>query len=121
MTALRKALAALFLVFATVAFALTPGERVVLFSGIKPVWQCNLLAGTLCPGLTWSVPTTLRTLYDSTGKLTYGGNNLIAASNTWTTNWTKVTMNVTGGVSDPVGGNNANTLTATGSNSIILS
>lgn len=69
MTALRKALAALFLVFATVAFALTPGERIVLFSGIHPVWQANFLGASSLPaGLTFSRSTTA-TYFNSSGVL----------------------------------------------------
>lgn len=124
MLALRKALAALFLVFATVAFALTPGERVVLFSGIKPVWQANFLSPvlvasqTLPAGLTYtksgSIPATL---FDSTGKLTYQGNNLKTYSNTFTdASWTKgsTTISNANAVADPFGGTQASTITATG-------
>ena len=83
MLALRRLLVAFCVVLSGVAYALTPGERVVLFSGIKPVWQANFLSPvlvasqTLPSGLTYtksgSIPATL---FDSTGKLTYQGNNL---------------------------------------------
>ena len=75
MTALRKALAALFLVFATVAFALTPGERVVLFSSIRPVWTANFLGAMSLPsGLTFSRSSTA-TYFNSSGVLSTASND----------------------------------------------
>lgn len=119
MTALRKALAALFLVFATVAFALTPGERIVLFSGIHPVWQANFLTASSLPaGLTYtksgSIPATL---FDSAGKLTYQGNNLLAYSSGAYSNssgWNRLNVGapVDGAVTPPTGHASAATVTA---------
>ena len=59
--------------------------------------------------------------YDSTGKLTYAPNNLLVHSNDPTSAlWTKSALSVVGGVSDPDGGNNAFTLTATAASAYIL-
>lgn len=84
MLALRRLLVVLCVVLSGVAYALTPGERVVLFSAIKPVWTANflspaLVASQILPsGLTYtksgSIPATL---FDSTGKLTYQANNIL--------------------------------------------
>ena len=59
--------------------------------------------------------TGLATQFDSTGKLTYRPNNLLTYSNTFSNAaWTKTLATVASGVSDPFGGTNAWTLTATG-------
>jgi hypothetical protein len=60
----------------------------------------------------------LATCYDSTGKLTYKPNNLLTYSNTFAS-WNVIRTSFTTGVSDPDGGNNATTLTATGANGYI--
>ncbi len=56
-------------------------------------------------------------LYDSTGKLTYAPNNLLTYSNDFTNAvWTKISATITAGVTDPLGGTNASTVTATAAN-----
>lgn len=53
--------------------------------------------------------------FDSSGYLTYGPNNLLTQSNTFSNAaWTKSNITVASGVTDPLGGTNAFTLTATG-------
>lgn len=96
MTALRRAFAALFCLLAGVAFALTPNERVLLFAGIKPVWQANFLGATSLPsGLTYT-GASLATMFDSTGTLTYKPNNLYINSNSATN--TARTISTTAGI-----------------------
>ena len=94
-------------------------RQAILLSGtaVKPVWQANFLTASSLPaGLTYtksgSIPATL---FDSTGKLTYQGNNLLAYSNTFSTGWSysSVTVSNPNAVSDPFGGTNATTITAT--------
>jgi hypothetical protein len=78
------------------------------------------LTGTLDPRITFSRPS-LATMYDSTGKLVYAPNNLVLQSNTFTNaSWTKSNATLTFGVSDPDGGMNATTLTATSGNGEIF-
>ena len=122
MLVLRRLLVAFCVVLSGVSYALTPGERVVLFSGIRPVWQANFLSPvlvasqTLPAGLTYSKSGSIpATLFDSTGKLTYQGNNLLTYSNTFSTGWSfsSVTVSNPNAVSDPFGGTNATTITAT--------
>lgn len=57
------------------------------------------------------------TQFDSSGYLTYGPNNLLTYSNTFSNAaWTKASVTITSGVTDPLDGTNAFTLTATGAN-----
>lgn len=57
------------------------------------------------------------TMFDSAGKLTFAPNNLVTyGSAPANAAWTKTTMTPTTGVSDPDGGTNAFTLTATSNN-----
>jgi hypothetical protein len=64
--------------------------------------------------------TSLRTLTDAIGKLTYAPNNLLGYSNTFNNSaWTKNTTTVASGVLDPLGGTTAYTLTAAGVDSDI--
>lgn len=70
MTALRRFLVALCVLLSGVAYALTPGERILLFGKIKPIWQTNFLAGVLDPAITFS-RTGNATQFDATGKLTW--------------------------------------------------
>lgn len=58
--------------------------------------------------------TGLATQFDSTGKLTYRPNNLLTQSNTFNTGWSLGSVTLSSGVSDPIGGSNAWTATATG-------
>lgn len=63
--------------------------------------------------------TSLATMFDSTGKLTYAPNNLLRYSNTFSNAaWTKTSLSVSNAnaVDDPFGGTNATTITATGTN-----
>jgi hypothetical protein len=56
-------------------------------------------------------------MFDSTGKLTWAPNNLLLYSNDFTdAEWTKAGSTITPGISDPFGGTNASTLTATAGN-----
>ena len=58
--------------------------------------------------------TSLATMFDSTGKLTYAPNNLLLYSNTFNNaQWSLTSATLASGVSDPVGGANAWTITAT--------
>lgn len=53
--------------------------------------------------------------FDSSGYLTYGPNNLLTQSNTFSNAaWSTVTATVTSGVTDPLGGTSAFTVTANG-------
>lgn len=54
------------------------------------------------------------TQFDSSGYLTYGPNNLLTQSNTFNTGWSLGSVTLSSGVSDPIGGSNAWTATATG-------
>ena len=59
----------------------------------------------------------LAMMFDSTGKLTYAPNNLLTQSNNFASvSWTKDTATITSGVSDPLGGTNAFTVTANAAN-----
>lgn len=76
-------------------------------------------ATTLDSRITFSRPS-LATMYDSTGKLTYAPNNILLRSNEFNVGaWNNVTATLTSGVSDPLGGTNAWTMTAAGANSTI--
>ena len=58
--------------------------------------------------------------FDSSGYLTYGPNNLLTQSNTFSNAaWAKSTLTLTSGQTDPLGGTNATRLTATGATSFI--
>lgn len=90
------------------------------FSSTLPAWQTNFLGASSLPsGLTFS-STSLATMYDSTGTLTYRPNNLLTYSNTfsnpaWSPNnlVTPILQNAT----DPFGNSNsAWTLTDNNSN-----
>ena len=59
--------------------------------------------------------TSLATMFDSTGKLTYAPNNLLTYSNTFSdASWSKYNLSVASGAADPLGGTDAFTVTATG-------
>lgn len=100
------------------ASAAEVGSRRTLLSGgkIAPVWSCNFLTGVFCNGLTYTMSGSIpATLFDSTGKLTYSGNNLKTYSNTFTdASWTKgsSTISNANAVADPFGGTQASTITA---------
>ena len=128
MTPLRKALLTLAVVAALTStllattYALTPGQRAAVLGGApRPVQSWFASSGALPTGWTFAA-TSLATMYDATGKLTYRPNNVLTYSNTFSNAiWRagSYTMTVTAGVADPVGGSNASTLTAGGANSAI--
>lgn len=125
---LRATLALICIALGGVAFALSDAQKAVLFSGgIKPVWTANFLSPvlvasqTLPAGLTYtksgSIPATL---FDSTGKLTYQGNNLLTYSNTFTNGaWSpnNIVTPILQNATDPFGNaNSAWTLTDNNTN-----
>lgn len=60
--------------------------------------------------------TSLATMFDSTGKLTYVPNNLVTYSGDLThADWSKINLTVTSGISDPIGGTGAFTYLSTAS------
>lgn len=72
MKTLRNLLLVLTSLIATVAFALTPAERILLFGKINPVWQANFLTASSLPaGLTASGGAN-GTYFNSSGILTSG-------------------------------------------------
>lgn len=74
MRLLRSFLAFSALLYLTAALALTPGQRVVLFSGVKPLVSYDLTASNTLPaGISYSA-TSLRTVLDSNGFITYAPN-----------------------------------------------
>lgn len=107
---LRNALALVLLAFSTLAVALTPTERVLLFGKINPVVQWNFtsaLVGTLPSWLTYT-GATLATTFDSAGKLTYKGNQQVQYSATYSNAWwTKTNVTLTSGQTDSSGGTTA--------------
>ncbi len=68
----------------TPALALTPGQQLLLFSGITPAYQCNYTLGALCGGESYST-TSLHTVTDKTGAVTFASNNLLLNSATLST------------------------------------
>ena len=118
----RKLLALIFSLLA-IAPALA-GYMTLLGAGVGSIQPVASWVSTTDPtfpssSLTYSGPS-LSTMFDSTGKLTYRPNNLLTHSNTFSNAaWVKSTMTVTSGVTDPLGGTNAFTLTATGPTSYI--
>lgn len=118
----RKLLALIFSLLA-IAPALA-GYMTLLGAGVGSIQPVVSWVSTTDPtfpssSLTFS-RTSLATMFDSTGKLTYAPNNLLTYSNTFSNAaWVKSTMTVTSGVTDPLGGTNAFTLTATGPTSYI--
>jgi len=83
-----------------------------------PVVNWNFLQSQ---SLTSFSRTSNATMFDSTGKLTYAANNLLTNSNNFTNTLGTSLVNITPttGVSDPFGGTNATTLTATANNAEI--
>jgi len=106
------------------AFAVSQGvtnwnELGTFTAGNSPSLSLDFTTGSLDSLITFSRPS-LATMYDSTGKLTYAPNNLLTYSNTFNNAaWTNASnaFTLTTGVSDPFGGTNATTLTATASSS----
>ena len=94
--------------------------RVSGVSSVVASWNASTSTLALLAAITTHSRTSLATMFDSTGKLTYAPNNLLTYSNTFSNAaWAKNLVTVTGGVSDPVGGSNASTITATGVNAFI--
>ena len=114
----RKLLALIFTLLA-IAPALA-GYMTLLGAGVGSIAPVVSWVSTTDPtfpssSLTFS-RTSLATMFDSTGKLTYAPNNLLLQSNTFSNAaWTKqnVTLTNANAVSDPVGGTDATTVTAT--------
>lgn len=117
-------------IVSSAAGALTESQRMLLFSGGRTssslAAQGNFVQASydLNKASLDSIATFSRAgnamQFDSSGYLTYGPNNLLTQSNTFSdASWAKNLVTVTGGVSDPVGGSNASTITATGVNAFI--
>jgi len=89
---------------------------------IAPVALWNAATDAFPSAILSHSRTSLATMFDSTGKLTYAPNNLLTYSNTFSNAaWAKSNVTVSSGVSDPFGGTNAWTLTATaGSDTAVL-
>jgi len=94
-------------------------------AGVTPVaaWDASTSTLAQLTALASVSRPSLATMFDSTGKLTYGPNNLLTQSNTfsnaaWTANSNQVT--VTSGFTDPLGGSNAWRLQGTGNSWYLL-
>ena len=84
--------------------AVTPGQKAALFGGgYQAAYLCNYLNGAFCGGESYST-TSLRTVVDQTGVVTYAPNNLYIWTNdqttpfwtgTYNTNTTSTTTTVT--------------------------
>ena len=97
-----------------------PGRALIGGNQYAPTISQNFLSSPSLPSWLTYTGASLKTVQDSTGAITYGGNNLLKYSNTFSNAvWINVTTTVTSGVSDPFGGNNAYTLTANGTSSFI--
>lgn len=119
----RKLLALIFSLLA-IAPALA-GYMTLLGAGVGSIQPVASWVSTTDPtfpssSLTFS-RTSLATMFDSTGKLTYAPNNLLTYSNTFSNAvWNQnATVSIAGGVSDPVGGSAASTVTATANNAVL--
>ena len=104
-----------------------PTTQLWFNSGISPAAQGNFIQASYALNKTSldSVATFSRAgnamQFDSLGYLTYGPNNLLTQSNTFSNAaWTKATMTVAAGFTDPFGGSNATRLTATGATSYVV-
>jgi len=76
-------------------------------SGVVPVgsWDASTSTLALLAALVSHSRTSLATMFDSTGKLTYAPNNLLLQSNNFSNAvWTSLSTTITSGFSDPVGG-----------------
>ena len=119
----RIALALCGVIVATFALAQTPNENILrMHAGVHPTYFCNYTLGQFCGGEAYST-TSLRTVTDATGAITYAPNNLLTYSNTFSNAaWNKngaptITINYPS-VADPTGGYAANRLQGTSSNYI---
>ena len=87
-----------------------------LTGGVTPIglWDASTSTLAQLAALVSHSRTSLATMFDSTGKLTYAPNNLLLQSNTFSNAaWTKSNVTISSGVTDPLGGSAAFTLTAT--------
>jgi hypothetical protein len=111
MTYRRTFLIAGFLSLAAGAFATTLPLTHAGSSGAVPVWQYNFAATNALPGdgsVSVSTPSLGGLVTDSTGALTFAGNNLLTQSNALGSGaWSLNGATLTGGFSDPGGGTNA--------------
>jgi hypothetical protein len=83
-------------------------------------FQANFLALSSLPAEVSFARASNAMVTDSTGTLTYAPNNLLTYSSDLTNAaWTLSNATIAGGVADPLGGNNAFTLTATGASGYI--
>jgi len=93
-----------------------------LTGGVTPIglWDASTSTLAQLAALVSHSRTSLATMFDSTGKLTYAPNNLLTYSNTFSNAaWTLSTATLSSGVTDPLGGTNAWTLTATGAGALL--
>jgi hypothetical protein len=118
----RKLLA---LLFCLITFPAIAGYMTLLGAGVGSIAPVVSWVSTTDPtfpssSLTYSGPS-LSTMFDSTGNLTYAPNNLLLQSNTFSNAaWTLSTATLSSGVTDPLGGANAWTLTATGAGALVF-
>jgi len=87
--------------------------------GPTPVgaWRASTSTLAQLAALATHSRTSLATMFDSTGKLTYAPNNLLTQSNTFSNAiWAKSGTTVASGATDRFGGTSAWTVTATGAN-----
>jgi len=116
----RKLLA---LLFCLITFPAIAGYMTLLGAGVGSIQPVASWVSTTDPtfpssSLTFS-RTSLATVFDSTGKLTYAPNNLLTYSNTFSNAaWSKPAATVTNAnaVADPFGGTAASTVTTTAGN-----
>ncbi len=101
---------------ATAASAQTPNVNLLRMNGgIHPAYYCDYTQGAFCGGESYST-TSLRTVVDATGVVTYAGNELLTYNNAfnnaaWSTNSGTVTANA---AISPTGANDAAMLTSSG-------
>ena len=94
--------------------------RVSGISSVVASWNASTSTLAMLTAIVNHTRTSLATMFDSTGKLTYAPNNLLTYSNTFSNAaWTKSSMSVTSGATDPFGTAFAWTLTATGPSALL--
>ena len=98
--------------FLTTALALTPGQELLLFGGLRPAVYTNFTLGVLPSSLySYSGPS-LRTITDATGAITYAPNNLLTYSNQFSkVVWSAHATSVDNSTVAPDGSTTAATLT----------
>ena len=110
----RIALALCGVIVATFALAQTPNENILrMHAGVHPTYFCNYTLGQFCGGEAYST-TSLRTVTDATGAITYAPNNLLTYSNTFSNAaWLGPHVSKVDGVATPPAGFiSAGTITA---------